>query len=324
MAKLTGVSRTRRMPSYRGKVMIDVLRGQIRVRKWPEKRGPPKSPLQAWWVDWFKQANLLAKYADGASLARAIDMSLGSGMYPRDILLKAMRGRLYSWVDPEGNKWRSMAAINDISNSLDVLSQAIGSVLVRATDRWRVPEGANPGYQLTYVSAAAPPVWQAPAASGVQVGELAESPISPDNTIHEYFFDVAAYSSVEISIENLGNAASDAAHFRFSTDGGATYRNGAADYRALQVSATVENSQSRTTLLFNDGAGSSGNWGIAAFRNLRAGRGVLHGTASKSGSVMVNDGQALFDGPITNIRLFNGGGSNFNAGVIRATGEIAA
>jgi len=160
MAKLKGIYRSQRMPSYRGKVMIDVLKGQVRVRKWPTKRGPPKSELQAWWVDWFKQANLLAKYVDGASAARAIDMSMGSGMYPRDILLKAMRGRLYSWEDPSGRIWRSMAAILDISNSLDVLSDAIGSVLVRASDRWRAPSPGAVGDVLTYQGAAAAPSWQ--------------------------------------------------------------------------------------------------------------------------------------------------------------------
>ncbi|KKL81949.1 hypothetical protein LCGC14_1989660 [marine sediment metagenome] len=146
-------------------MMIDTVRGVLRVRKWPKKRGPPRSELQRWWVDWFKQANRLAKYADPMSQARAIEMTKGSGLYPRDILLKAMRGRLYTWADQDGNKWYPMAGIQDISDTLDILAQFTGGVLTRAADRWRAPTPGDPGDVLTYQGAAAGAEWQ-PAASG--------------------------------------------------------------------------------------------------------------------------------------------------------------
>lgn len=139
--------------------MVDAVRGVLRVRRWPAKYGKPRSALQAWWIDWFRQANLLAKYADGLSQVRAKEMTEGTGMYPRDILLKAMRGRLYFWADQDGWKWYSMAAIQDISESLDVLAQTVGSVLVRATDRWRAPPAAAIGDVLTYQGDTAPAVW---------------------------------------------------------------------------------------------------------------------------------------------------------------------
>jgi len=165
MATLKGVSRSTRGESLSGKIMVDTVRGQLRVRAWPKKRGTPKSEAQLWWIDWFRQANKLAKYADAASLRRAIDITANSGMYPRDILLAAMRGRLYSWWDQTGNRWHSMAAIQDISDSLDVLAQAVGSVLVRSTDRWRAPPVGAPGDVLTHMGPAAGAEWQ-PAAGG--------------------------------------------------------------------------------------------------------------------------------------------------------------
>ncbi len=153
--------------------MVDTVRGVLRVRKWPKKRGTPKSELQRWWIDWFRQANLLAKYADGMAMARAIQMTKGSGLYPRDIILKAMRGRLYIWADQDGNKWYPMAGIQDISDSLDVLAQQVGSVLVRAVDRWRTPAPATIGNVLTYQGADAAPDWQpAGGAGGFQGGAL--------------------------------------------------------------------------------------------------------------------------------------------------------
>lgn len=166
MAIIRSVPRNRRMPALRNAVMVDTVRGVLRVRKWPKKRGTPKSALQRWWIDWFRQANLLAKYADGMAMARAIEMTRQTGLYPRDVMLSAMRGRLYVWADETGWKWYPMAAVQDISDSLDVLAQTIGSVLVRATDRWRAPPVGVVGDVLTNQGVGAPPVWQAPAAGG--------------------------------------------------------------------------------------------------------------------------------------------------------------
>ena len=164
--KIAGsIPRERRLPSLKDRAMVDVVRGVLRVRKWPKKYGKPRSALQKFWVDWFTQANRLAKYVDGITAARAIEMTKGSGLYPRDVILQAMRGRLYIWTDEEGNKWYPMAAVQNISDTLDVLAQTIGSVLVRATDRWRAPDPGNPGDVLTYQGDAAPADWQ-PAAGG--------------------------------------------------------------------------------------------------------------------------------------------------------------
>ncbi len=165
MAVLKGVTRRPRSESLRGRFMVDTVRGVIRIRKWPKKRGTPTSEKQLYWIDWFRQANYLAKYVDAATARLAIALTKGSGKYPRDIILQAMRGRLYSWQDQNGKKWYPMAAVQDISESLDVLAQTVGSVLVRATDRWRAPPPTNIGDVLTYQGPAASPLW-APAAGG--------------------------------------------------------------------------------------------------------------------------------------------------------------
>lgn len=152
--------------------MVDTVRGLLRVRKWPKKRGTPKSARQRFWIDWFRQANLLAKYVDAASQRRAIEMTKGSGAYPRDVLLAAMRGRLFTWVDETGWRWYSMAAIGDISESLDVLAQTVGSVLVRAVDRWREPPPGVVGQVLTHQGPDAPPIWSAGAAGSLSFSQL--------------------------------------------------------------------------------------------------------------------------------------------------------
>jgi len=158
--------------------------------------------LQRWWIDWFKQANLLAKYADAASIIRSKEMAAGSGMYPRDVLLKAMRGRLYNWVDQDGWRWYSMAAVGDISESLDVLAQSIGSLLVRAADRWRTVPPGNPGDVLTHQAADEPPVWLpggggGGAFAGALVRNLANQSI-PNSTTVAVAFTAELYDTDDI------------------------------------------------------------------------------------------------------------------------------
>ncbi len=165
MAVLKTIKRNHRSESLRGRFMVDTVRGVLRIRKWPKKRGTPKSASQLYWIDWFRQANRLAKYVDAATMRRAIDITKGSGMYPRDYILKAMRGRLYVWQDQFGKVWYPMAAVQDISESLDVLAQKVGSLLVRTGDRWRDVAPGNPGDVLTHGADGTPPEWQ-PAAGG--------------------------------------------------------------------------------------------------------------------------------------------------------------
>ncbi len=172
MATLKGIKRAARSESLSGKIMVDTVRGVLRVRKWPKKRGTPKSASQRWWNDWFRQANLLAKYVDAATMRKAIELTAGTGMYPRDIILKAMRGRLYIWQDQTGKVWHPMAAIQDISESLDVLAQGIGSVLFRASDRWRALDPGVASEVLTSAGPDALPTWEAPVAPGAGLGCL--------------------------------------------------------------------------------------------------------------------------------------------------------
>ena len=196
MAIIRTIPRKGRRPAHTGRVVIDTVRGVLRVRKWPRKRPGPRTAIERWWTDWFVQANLLAKYADGMSQARAIQMTKGSGMYPRDVLLKAMRGRLYAWTTPDGWKWYSMAAVGDITESLDVLGQTVGDILVRALDRWRPPPPGNLGDVLTNAGPGAPPAWAAAPAPTSSLGCLLTHSIAqsiPNNAFTVLTWDSETY-----------------------------------------------------------------------------------------------------------------------------------
>ncbi len=321
---LRSIPKKGRHPSYTGRVMIDSFRGVLRVRKWPKKRGTPRSALQRWWVDWFVQANLLAKYADPMSQARAIEMSKDSGMYPRDVLLKAMRGRLYFWSTTDGWKWYSMAAVMDVSNSLDALAQTVGDVLVRATDRWRAPPAGAAGQVLTHQGAADPPIWLTPAGGLIQE-ELPGSPVVLDNTASQYDFDVSDYLDLWIVSRAITLAASQSMWLRVSVDGGATFKAAATDYTYFFVTAVAEGSGMTSVFAFSDAASAANHQGVFELKGLRAPLSVAQsslGTATSSASA--RGGATLFTGPITDIRIMTSGGANFTGGTLRLFGTKPA
>ncbi len=326
MAVLKGITRSTRSEALSGRFMVDTVRGVLRVRAWPKKRGTPKSELQRWWIDWFRQANKLAKYADPMSQARAIEITKDSGMYPRDVLLSAMRGRLYYWQDQNGKVWHPMAAVQDISQSLDVLAQNVGNVLVRAVDRWRAAGPAVPviGDALTYQGPDDPPIW-ASSGGGGAVQVLPGTPITCDNTVNVYVFDVGSYANVQFILDGVDFAASDLCQLRCSTDGGVSYKAGGTDYRRIFYTPTSQGSAFDSNCPFIRAGGATDHYGIGIFNNLRAGRMTFQSDISVGGSLAGRDcsiGQ--FNGPVTHIQMRSNGGNNFSGGVIRATGLLAA
>ena len=94
--------RRQRFPGIQGKLMIDTYRGQIRVRSWPKKRGTPKSQAVRNQNTWFTGANDLAKRIEPTQQNLAIAMTKGTGLYPRDLILKQMSGGLYDIVFEDG------------------------------------------------------------------------------------------------------------------------------------------------------------------------------------------------------------------------------
>lgn len=91
-----------RFPSLYGKLVIDTIRGQLRVRSWPRKRGTSKSAAVRSQNDWFKNAVRLAKFAPASQQKVAIEAALGTGLYPRDLLINAQSGGMFDIVLPDG------------------------------------------------------------------------------------------------------------------------------------------------------------------------------------------------------------------------------
>ena len=89
-------------PALKGKLIVDTYRGQMRVRAWPRKRGPSKSAEVRRQNQWFKEALALMGRVAPTQTALAIAMTLGTGLYPRDLLMRQMSGGLYDIIDEDG------------------------------------------------------------------------------------------------------------------------------------------------------------------------------------------------------------------------------
>lgn len=81
--------------------MVDTFRGQLRVRKWPKKRGTSKNPLVVRQNEWFRDMNRLLKFAAPRQQRVAIETTKRSGLYPRDLLMMAASEGLFDIQEPE-------------------------------------------------------------------------------------------------------------------------------------------------------------------------------------------------------------------------------
>jgi hypothetical protein len=95
-----------RFPALKGRLIVDTYRGQMRVRAWPRKRGPSKSAEVRRQNQWFKEALALMGKVAPTQSALAIRMTLGTGLYPRDLLMRQMSGGIYDIIDEDGRNYK--------------------------------------------------------------------------------------------------------------------------------------------------------------------------------------------------------------------------
>ncbi len=152
--------RGRKGPPFTKRIQADVVRGVPRVRAWPPKK--PVARSQKWkdQIEWFTQANWATKYWPAEFQWTIREAVKGSPFYPRDIMLMLMSGRFAYVSFTDGSTYYPMAARQDISQSLDVLSSVPNSVLVRGPDWWVAATAPLPNMILQSGPVGGPPSWQ--------------------------------------------------------------------------------------------------------------------------------------------------------------------
>jgi hypothetical protein len=131
--------------------MIDTVKGQSRARKWPRKRAARRTSEQLEAEQQFRAAQAAAKYMDPKMVRSIQDAVQGTALYPRDIITSMLYGRFISFLLPNGIKLMTTQSRNQVSESLDALSQIPGSTLVRGADFWEAQIGLN-GPQLRIIA----------------------------------------------------------------------------------------------------------------------------------------------------------------------------
>lgn len=169
MAKVTGLNQSPRAPAMRRAVYFRPgPSGQV-AAVWPQRSKASLSPKQKEAIAAFKEAAIIAKYAPAKDQMRSRELAKGSQFLPRDLQYMAIFGRLCSLFFTNGERRYQLASRYDLTELLDILGFAPGSILFRGPEFWEALPPGNAGEVLTTSGALLPPVW-APAAGGAGGG----------------------------------------------------------------------------------------------------------------------------------------------------------
>lgn len=206
---LTGRKEGTRGPSFRRRVVIYTRKGRLCVRSWPRKRGKPKTQDQADRQEWFKQATLLAKYADPRQQMLSRSTMRHLPVRPFDALISAMAGRLWAIETDDMGTLYSMAARRDVSKNLDILCPTPGCLIVRGPTFWQALEPGADGQRLRSNGPDAAPTWEDLPEDHASLGETFKATLSanqsiPSGTWTKIEFDVVDWDS-ESNYDNITN-----------------------------------------------------------------------------------------------------------------------
>src|SRR5574337_334620 len=171
-----------RQPSLHGILMVDTVRGAIRVRQWPRPRGKNRNETNKWWSEWLRQAMLLWKYSDPRSQELWRQATKDLPVKTTDPYIQAIRGTIWYFQTDDGSTLYPTQARDKVSYSLDAIEQLPGGMLTRGPDDW---QGIHPAeldeYSILIVTPEALPHWIRAADSPVTPGVIGAELVGPPN-----------------------------------------------------------------------------------------------------------------------------------------------
>lgn len=160
----------RRFPSLTGRVMLDSVRGTPRMRAWPKKRGRNLPEVTKINNAVFTERTRLAKYAASQQIVAAMEATKGTGLYPRDLLMRAMATGIYDVQEPDGRIIRHRAPFVEIKMFTGVILELAVDQTI-AINTWRGVNWPLPVIDTSnFWDAGSPQIITIP--QGVQVIEL--------------------------------------------------------------------------------------------------------------------------------------------------------
>lgn len=126
-------------------MMQDTYRGSPRARKWPRARKTTMTANQQENMEKFAEVQRAANYITPDTMAYWNKATANSPLLPRDGLTMMLYNR-WAAINIQGLGWRwPMPAVTEVSETLDVLGEAIGSTLLRTPEGWRAGTDPNSG-----------------------------------------------------------------------------------------------------------------------------------------------------------------------------------
>jgi len=126
----------RRLESLRGVVMVDMVNGKIRIRKWPRPRGKPKDPTVQANNELFAQGNKAWKYLSAVQQDTFRNAVEGSPLLPRDLQTAMTFDRLFLFEIEDGRVLYPVKLKREVSEALDTITQTVGQILQRTENGW--------------------------------------------------------------------------------------------------------------------------------------------------------------------------------------------
>lgn len=135
----------KRRPSLRGGVVLDVVRGVERVRAWPDPRTKGQNQEQKQRNDHFRSVQWATKYLAPEMMLDIMEARDGMPLLPRDVATMLLYNTLAWVMTVSGKRMYPEMARNQVSESLDTISQTPGLFLVRGAEFWEAqPLPENP------------------------------------------------------------------------------------------------------------------------------------------------------------------------------------
>lgn len=90
------------IPALKRGIIVYAQKGRLRAQVWPRRRGKPKHPHTLYMNAWFKDTMFKLRYVDGLAMDWAIRLTKQTGLYPRDLLTRAMTKGIFLIPDGQG------------------------------------------------------------------------------------------------------------------------------------------------------------------------------------------------------------------------------
>jgi len=269
----------RRLESLRGVVMVDMVNGKIRIRKWPRPRGKPKDPTVQANNELFAQGNKAWKYLSAVQQDTFRDAVEGSPLLPRDLQTAMTFNRLFLFELEDGRVIYPVKLKREVSEALDTITQTVGQTLIRTAEGW---EGQTP-----------------PTFGAWEFVQTIAITGSPSEVTFAWPDDALFLRVIYDGITGVGNVNRRA---QVSTDNGASYANGATQYRQLYNNNAF---LSLSYLLIHGDTTSAARSAVHEYEQWQSDKPFTQ--ANSVGNVY---GEVLSLGaPVNRMRIYNGSGA---------------